>query len=120
MLKTINLTLRAIMEAAIVLAFGYWGYHLANRESIKILLAIIIPLFVFGFWGLIDFHQFGNIAEPLRLIQELVVTGAAALVLYLSGLPVLCWIMAFLTIVHHVLVYASGSRLIKNKYASHN
>ncbi|HET7117977.1 MAG TPA: YrdB family protein [Hanamia sp.] len=114
MLKTINLTLRAIMEAGIVLAFGFWGYHLANRESIKILLAIIIPLFVFGFWGLVDFHQFGRFAEPLRLIQELLVTGAAAFVLYLTDKVVLCWVMLAISILHHILVYVLGGRLLKN------
>ena len=114
MLKTVNLTLRAIMEAGIVLAFGYWGYHLANRESIKILLAIVVPLFVFGFWGLIDFHQFGRFAEPLRLFQELLVTAAAAFVLYLTGMVILCRIMVLVSILHHILVYVLGGQLLKH------
>jgi hypothetical protein len=114
MLKTINLTLRAIMEAGILLAFGYWSYHFTNRTSIKILLAIVVPLFVFGFWGLVDFHQFGRMAEPLRLVQEFLVTFAAAFVLYLTGMVVLCWVMVFISIFHHILVYALGGRLIKH------
>ncbi len=114
MLKTINLTLRGIMETGIVLAFGYWGYHLGSSPFIKILLAIVVPLVVFGFWGMVDFHQFGRYSERLRLIQELLITFAAALVLYLCGLIVLCWVMILISIVHHVLVYASGGRLLKN------
>lgn len=114
MLKTINLALRGIMEAGIVLAFGYWGYRIGSSVFIKILLAIVVPMVVFGFWGIVDFHQFGQYSESLRLIQELLVTFAAALVLYFSGLIVLCWLMVFISIVHHVLVYASGNRLLKN------
>ncbi len=114
MLKTFNLTLRAIMETGIVLAFAFWGYHLANRESIKILLAILAPLVVFGFWGLVDFHQFGHSAELLRLIQELLVTAAAAFVLYITGMKVLCWLMVAISILHHTLVYILGGRLLKH------
>lgn len=114
MLKTINLTLRAIMETGIVLAFGYWGYHLANSAFLKILLMILIPLLVFGFWGMVDFHNFGRYAEPLRLTQELLVTSAAAFVLYLTGRFAFCWIMISISVLHHILVYATGGKLLKH------
>jgi len=31
-----------------------------------------------GFWGAVDFHQAGRLAEPLRLVQELAISGLAA------------------------------------------
>ena len=43
------------------------------------------PLIGFGFWGAVDFHQFGRLSEWLRLMQELVISGMAAFALYITG-----------------------------------
>jgi hypothetical protein len=113
-LKWFNLALRGVMEAGIVLALGYWGYHTGENTFSKILLCIITPLIGFGFWGLIDFHRFGKFSEPLRLMQELLICGLAALALYVVGMRLDCWFMAGVSIMHHVLVYALGERLLKS------
>ncbi len=112
-LKWFNVALRGIMEAGIVLALGFWGCHTGRTTTMKILLSIIIPLIGFGFWGLVDFHQFGRLSEWLRLLQELVISGLAAFALYSAGQRALCWSLFTLSIVHHALVYLSGERLLK-------
>jgi disulfide bond formation protein DsbB len=113
--KWFNLALRAIMELGIVLALAYWGYQTGNNLGMKILLGIIAPLVGFGFWGAIDFHQAGNIAEPLRLIEELLISGLAAFALYVVGQHTLGWAFAALSILYHLLVYLSGGRLLKTQ-----
>ena len=85
-LKWFTLGLRVIMELGIVLAFGYFGYRTGTSTAQKILFCLMCPLIGFGFWGLVDFHQMGNLAEPLRLIQELLISGLAAFGLYLTGM----------------------------------
>jgi hypothetical protein len=80
-LKWFNLALRALMEMGIVLALAYWGYQIGNKTATKILFGIVAPLIGFGIWGAIDFHQAGNMAEPLRLIEEMIISGLAALAL---------------------------------------
>jgi len=77
-IKGFNVGLRALMELGIVIALGYWGYSVGNSIPMKILLAIAAPTIGFGFWGLVDFHNAGSLAEPLRLIQELVIAGLEA------------------------------------------
>jgi len=114
-LRWINVALRGIMEAGIVLAFAYWGYHIGTSTSTKIILTISLPLMGFGFWGAVDFHQAGKMAEPLRLTQELVISGLAAIAFYVSGHHTLCWILAALSIVHHLLVYSLGDTLLMKK-----
>ncbi len=79
------MALRAIMETGIVLAFGYWGFHTGKSTGIHLILGIITPLVGFGFWGLVDFHNAGKYAEPLRLAQELIISGIAALGIYVKG-----------------------------------
>ena len=112
-LKWVNVALRAIMEGGIVLAFAYWGYQTSSSLLGRILLAIGAPLLVFGFWSIVDFHQAGRIAEPLRLVQELLISGLAAVALAAAGQPALGWALAILSIIHHVLVYALGGTLLK-------
>ncbi len=113
--QNVNLVLRVTMELGIVLAFGYWGFHTGKNESIKIILGISSPILIFGFWGLIDFHNAGSKAELLRLIQELILSGLAAAALIIAGQNVLGFTLAGLSIVHHSLVYILGDTLIKQK-----
>ncbi|HVT85861.1 MAG TPA: YrdB family protein [Chitinophagaceae bacterium] len=113
-LKWINLGLRAVMEAGIVITFGYWGYETGKTNSAKIILCIVAPLVGFGFWGLVDFHQF-NCGEMFRLIQELLICGLAVIALYKTGSIIWAWAMAILSVVYHILVYVSGERLLKRK-----
>ncbi|MDE3213556.1 MAG: DUF2568 domain-containing protein [Bacteroidota bacterium] len=53
-----NLFLRGAMEPGVVAGFAYYGYHAGTQIGIKILQALLFPLIGFGFWGLVDFHQF--------------------------------------------------------------
>jgi len=111
--KWFNIGLRGLMELGIVIAFGYWGYKTGDGTGTKILLGIGAPLIGFGFWGLVDFRNAGSLAEPLRLIQELVISGLAALAWYVSGQHTLGWALGIVSVVHHVLVYALGDTLLK-------
>jgi hypothetical protein len=110
-----NLTMRWILEAGIILAFGLWGYHIGETISTKILLAIVVPLIGFGFWGLIDFHQFGHDAEWLRLVQELLIGALASVAFYVIGEYILSYTLMILSVIYHAMVYLIGERLLKQK-----
>lgn len=116
----LNIALRGIMEAGIVLALGIWGYQIGNSQITKILFAVMAPAIGFGFWGAVDFHQFGKFSESLRLIQELVISGLATLALYVAGIHSWALILALFSIVHHVLVYSLGERLLKKSKKTAN
>jgi Protein of unknown function (DUF2568) len=113
LLKRFNLALRGIMEFGIVAALGYWGFHTGKNTLMKIILGVGAPVIIFGFWGLVDFRKAGSISEYLRLMQELVLSGLAAVALYFSGQHTLAWILAIISIVHHIFVYSLGETLIK-------
>lgn len=110
--ERLNLTLRALMETGVVLGLAYWGIHAGDSLGGKMLLGLGAPLVGFTFWGVVDFRQTGRLAEPLRLTQELILSGLAAVALYAAGQPVLAGAMAALSIVYHALVYVSGARLL--------
>ena len=110
--QRVTLVLRVLMEVGVVVALGYWGVHTGEGTAAKIGLGIAAPLVGFGFWGAVDFHRF-RLAEPLRLIQELTISGLAAVAWYAAGRHVLGISLGALSIAYHALVYASGQRLLK-------
>ncbi len=111
-IERVNLTLRAVMEFGVVVGFAYWGYQAGGRPATKLGLAIVTPVVGFGIWGAVDFHQFGRAAELLRLAEEMLLSGLAAAAFYAAGRHALGWTLAGLSVVYHVLVYASGARLL--------
>lgn len=113
-LRWLNVGLRSFMEFGIVVALAIWGYHMGSSTWSRIALAVVAPLVGFGFWGMVDFHQADRWAEPLRLVQELVVSGLAAWAWYVAGQHILGLTLAGLSLVYHALVYLIGDRLLKD------
>ena len=114
-----TLVLRVLMEAGIVAAFAYWGYRAGAGTGMKILLAAGAPALGFGFWGAVDFRQAGRLAEPLRLLQELAISGLAAVAVYAAGQHLLGWALGLLSAAYHALVYLQGGRLLKHRSSPH-
>lgn len=112
--KWLNVGLRALMELGIVVALGYWAFKTGEGAPMKILLSVAAPLFGFGIWSLVDFRNAGSLAEPLRLIEELTISGLAALAWYGAGAQTMGWALGIISIVQHVLVYALGGALLKH------
>jgi hypothetical protein len=102
------------MELGIVTGLVYWGIRTGTTTAVKSLLAIVMPALVFGFWGLVDFRQCGRYAEIFRLIQELFISGLVAMAIYHVGQHIWGWILATLSVAHHVLVYILGEHLLKH------
>ena len=103
------------MELGIVAALAYWGVQTGAATPMKALLGIAAPLVGFGIWGVIDFRTTGAMAEPLRLAEELVISGLAALGAYTAGAQTLGWALGLLSLVYHALVYAAGDRLLRTE-----
>jgi hypothetical protein len=110
--QRLNLALRALLEMSVVAGLAYWGLRTGDNAAGKILLAVGAPVVGFGFWGAVDFRQAGQLAEPLRLTQELAISAIAAVALYTAGQPALADLLAALSIIYHGLVYATGARLL--------
>ncbi len=111
----VTLVLRVSVEAAIVAALTYWGYRTGSTPATKSLLALGAPAIGFGFWGAVDFHQAGRFGEPLRLAQELAVSGLAAVGLYRAGHVGLAWALAGLSVGYYAVVYLRGNTLLKTQ-----
>lgn len=113
-LERLTLLFRVPMEIGVVIGLAYWGFDTGESVGAKVLLGIGAPAVGFGFWGTVDFRQTGRAAEALRLIQELAISGVAALAWYAAGQHFLGVTLAALSVVYHTVVYASGGRLLKS------
>ena len=110
--QVLTLILRVTMEAGIVAALAYWAAHTPDSTWARIALGAAAPIVGFGIWGAVDFHQAGRHAEPLRLVEELVISLVAAVALYSTGQHGLGVALAVLSLAYHALVYATGARLL--------
>lgn len=93
--------------------FAYWGVNTADGAAGKVLLGVAAPAIGFGAWGTLDFRGAGRHAELFRLVEELAISGLAALALTASDQVGLGVGLAVVSAVHHVLTYAIGERLLK-------
>ncbi len=89
--QRVNLVLRVTMESGIVLALAWWGFQATGNTVLDIVLGVGAPIVGFGVWGLLDFRWAGRWAEPLRLIEELAISGLAGLAWYAAGQHALAW-----------------------------
>lgn len=113
LLTWFNLLLRGLMELGIIVGLATWGYHAGQTLALKLLLAIGAPLVIFSFWSLFDFRGVVPNPEPYRLLQELALSGLAAIAWIAAGRRTLGWTLAITSIVHHILIYMLGGKLLK-------
>jgi hypothetical protein len=113
-LQRLSLVLRVLMEAGIVVALAFWGVDAGDGGVGSILLGVGVPAVGFGVWGAIDFRRATH-GELLRLIQELAISGLAALAWYAAGEHALGLALACVSVCYHALVYASGEQLLKSR-----
>ena len=111
-MKTVTLALRALMELGVVAGLATWGVHAGHGPMASTALGVLAPLVGFGVWGAVDFRNAGRLAEPLRLVQELTISALAAAAFVAAGHAPLGAALAALSISYHVLVYATGQRLL--------
>jgi hypothetical protein len=110
--QALLLALRVSLETGIVAALAYWGAKTGSTPVARVALGVGAPLVGFGLWGAVDFRQAGRLAEPLRLLQELVISALAAAALYGAGSHALGLALALLSVGYHALLYAQGERLL--------
>jgi Protein of unknown function (DUF2568) len=112
-IQRLLLALRILMETGVVAGLAWWGYQTGGTGGTGLLLAVGAPAIGFGIWAAVDFHQAGRYAEPLRLAEELIISGLAAWALLAIGHPIWGGGLLAVSVVYHGSVYAVGERLLR-------
>ncbi|WP_261381434.1 YrdB family protein [Paenibacillus cremeus] len=85
------LTAFFLLELVAIFAYGYWGYHIQAGMSLKIILAIALPLFITILWGvfLSPKASLPIFSYRVRTALKLIVFVVASIALYATGRGVL-------------------------------
>lgn len=104
-LKAINAALSFLLELCMLAAFAYWGFQ--NESPIlKIILGIGVPVAIIAFWAIFMAPRSERrVAPTLRLMLQLIIFGASALVLAIAGQQTLASIFAVFIVINAVLLY---------------
>ncbi|MEP6495016.1 MAG: YrdB family protein [bacterium] len=95
-MKGINLTIRFLLELALLAALGFWGAHAEQAHSTlsRVALAVGAPLIVAIVWGLaISPKAPAGLSPVTRLALSLPMFGVGACALYVSDATQ--WSIAF-------------------------
>lgn len=100
-IKAINLAVAFFLEMAMIVAFGYFGFHYPKIILIKYILVILLPVIAMALWGYFaapkSKHQ---LQQPRRYFFALAMFGAAAALLFLTGNTMLASVFAILAIIN--------------------
>ena len=118
----INSAVRFILELASMAVFAWWGYHL-SETGLRILTAILLPIGFAIVWGVFavrdDPSRSGKtvVQTPgiIRLILELALFGAAALMLLDLGYSKWAIIFGSVLVLHYIFSYDRIAWLLKQK-----
>jgi hypothetical protein len=104
-LKTVNLGIRFILEIAVLVILGYWGFHATPSPLLKMVLGIGTPLVAAVIWGL-----FGAPRAPYTLtglpffMLEIVIFGLPVIILFYLEKQTLGFIYGIVVAINLVLV----------------
>lgn len=105
LLKMLNLAVRFLLEAAVLLTMGYWGFKTGNNLWMRLLLGLGSPLLFAVVWGTFLAPKSAlRLSQPWLLLLELVVFGLAGWALFSTAKAPLAFAFAALYILNKILM----------------
>jgi hypothetical protein len=104
--KVINLVLAFLLEIAMLIAFGYLGYHCPANPVSKYLLMVALPLSAIILWGFFAAPKSKyRLRKIPRLVFALVLFGASIVLLNSAGKTILATVFAVLVVINQLLLF---------------
>jgi Protein of unknown function (DUF2568) len=87
-LRSVNLVVRLLCELGLLVALAVWGFHAGAGVAAKVVLGLGAPLLAAVIWGLwVAPASRRRLADPMRLVVEVVLFAAGVAVLVAAGYP---------------------------------
>lgn len=114
----VNLAVRFMLEIAMLIALGYWGWHLSGAG--RYVAVAGLPIAAAVLWGM---FRIPNDPKPapvaipgiLRLLLEWGLFGFAAWALYDLGHSTVSIALSVIVIVHYFVSYDRSWAMLRNK-----
>jgi hypothetical protein len=108
--SAILLTLRFVLELALLVAFAVGGWNLTDPAWAQVALAALMPVAAASVWGLLLSPKARFTAPlPVRIVIELALFGAASTLLWVAGLPAVGVVLLVAELVVVVALIAKGT-----------
>ena len=115
----INLAIRFLLEIAMLIVLGCWGWHIA-AGWMQYATALILPVIAATLWGV---FRIPNDPKPapvevpgiVRLLLEWLLFGSAVLALFSLGHFTLSLVMAIIVKLHYIISYDRTWAMLRNK-----
>lgn len=105
-IKYFNLLLAFLLELCLLVIFGYWGTIVIDSITLKVTLAIGLPLSIALVWGkFLAPASRTRFKEPALSVTKVVIFSLATLALYLTELHQLSIPFGIISIFNLILLY---------------
>ena len=105
-LKSINLALSFLLELAMLVAFGYWGFNTGDSTLVHWILGLGVPLVAIVIWSIFNAPlSKRRLPRTPRTILEAIMFSLGALALAVAGQTTPTVIFAVLIIINQILLY---------------
>jgi hypothetical protein len=105
-IKYLNLLVSFLLEVALLIIAGYWGFQQGENVLMKYVFAIILPVFIAILWGIFAAPKSKKrLKNPFRIIFKLTLFSLAVFFSYQMGLLLLAIIIAIITCINLVMAF---------------
>jgi len=105
-IKLINQVVAFLLEIAMIIAIGYWGFHQGRTSLTKYSIAIVLPIVAIILWGFFAAPKSEyRLAFPLRIVFELCLFAIASFLLYQTGNSKLATWFAVIALTNEIVAY---------------
>ena len=106
LIKVINLVLAFLLEIAMLIAFGYFGYHYPENTANKYFFMMALPLAATILWGFFAAPKSKHRLPKLpRVVFALVLYGTSIFLLSLTGKTPLAAAFAICVVLNQLLLF---------------
>lgn len=105
-IKYLNLLVSFLLEVALLIVAGYWGFQQGESVLMKYTLALAIPVVIAILWGIFAAPKSKKRLEnPFRIVFKLTLFSLAVFFSYQMGLLLLAIIIAIITCINLVMAF---------------
>ena len=105
-IKIVNLAIAFLLEIAMIISFGYSGFHFSQNHEVKYFLMIALPLAATVLWGYFAAPKSKNRLPKIpRTVFALVLYGTSIFLLSLTGKTPLAAAFAICVVLNKLLLF---------------
>lgn len=106
-MRMLNVTVAFLLEVALIISFGYWGFHAFRSTFVEWLLGIGSPVGAIVLWGIVAAPKSSHRLSPAPLtVFRIVIFTLAAVCLFLVHEKTIAIVFEAISLLNIALLFA--------------